>query len=138
MEISLSLATSQFKPNSPSHKKLPSSFLELSSSNLSMDPPTIRNRVKRYSINSNDIFQSEVVFEKLKVTKLQNNLLDDLRVEVKDIIKKGLGSLHTNSTCSTTNYVTETESLKRELDIKERIITKLFNTVKEISAVTIT
>ena len=85
-----------------------------------------------------DIFQSEVIFEKLKVTKLKNDLLDDLRLEIKDIIKKELESLHTNSTCSTTNYITEIESLKREVDIKERMITQLLNTVKEISAVNIT
>ena len=46
--------------------------------------------------------------------------------------------LQTNSTCSTTNYITQIESLKRELDIKERMITQLLNTVKEISTVTIT
>ena len=85
-----------------------------------------------------DIFQSEVIFEKLKVTKLKNDLLDDLRLEIKDIIKKELESLHTNSTCSTTNYITEIESLKREVDIKERMITQLLNAVKEISAVNIT
>ena len=33
--------------------------------------------------------------------------------------------------------VTETESLKRELDMKERMITKLINTVKEIFTVNI-
>ena len=32
----------------------------------------------------------------------------------------------------------EIESLKRELDIKERMITQLLNTVKEISTVNIT
>ena len=71
-----------------------------------MDTPTTRDRVTRYSNNSNDIFQSEVIFEKLKVTKLKNDLLDDLRVKIKDIIKKELESLRTNSTCSTTNYIT--------------------------------
>ena len=37
-----------------------------------------------------------------------------------------------------TNYITEIESRERELDIKERMITQLFNTVKEISTVNIT
>ena len=136
MQILLSLATSQFNPNSnsPLHKKLPSS----SPSNISIDSPTICDRVTSYSKNSNYIFQSEVISEKLKVTKLKNDLLDDLRVEIKDIIKKELESLHTNSTYSTTNYITEIKSLKRELDIKERMITQLLNTVKEISTVNIT
>ena len=132
------LATPQFNPNSPLHKKLPSSLVESSPSNISIDTPTTRDRVTSYSNNSNDIFQSEVIFEKLKVTKLKSDLLDDLRVEIKDIIKKELESLHTNSTHSTTNYITEIKSLKRELDIKERMITQLLNTVKEISTVNIT
>ena len=134
----ISLATPQFNPNSPLHKKLPSSLAESSPSNISIDTPTTRDRVTSYSNNSNDIFQSEVIFEKLKVTKLKSDLLDDLRVEIKDIIKKELESLHTNSTHSTTNYITEIKSLKRELDIKERMITQLLNTVKEISTVNIT
>ena len=103
-----------------------------------MDSPTTHDRVTRYSNNSNGIFLSELIFEKLKVTKLKNDLLDDLRVEIKDIIKKELESLHTNSTCSTTNYITETELLKRELDPKECMTTQLLNTVKEISTVNIT
>ena len=74
----------------------------------------------------------------MKVTKLKNDLLDDLRVEIQDIIKKELQSFHTNSTCFTKNYVTETESLKRELDIRERMVTPLLNTVKEIFTVNIT
>ena len=102
-----------------------------------MDTPATRDRVTRYSNNSNNIFQSEVIFEKFKVTKLKNDLLDDLRFEIKDI-KKELESLHTNSACSTTGYITEIESLKRELDMKERMIIKLLNTVKEISTVSIT
>ena len=57
-----------------------------------------RDHVTSYSNNSNDIFQSEVIFEKPKATKLKNDLFDELRVEVKDIIKKELESLHTNST----------------------------------------
>ena len=130
MQIPLSLATPQFHPNSPLHKKLPCSLVESSPSNISVDSPTTRNRVTSYSNNSNDIFQSEEIFEKRKVTKLKNDLLEDLRVEIKDIIKKELESLHTNSTYSTTNYITEIKSLKRELDIKERMITQLFNTVK--------
>ena len=138
MQIPLSLATKQYNPNSPLHKKLPSSLAESSPSNISIDTPTTRDRVTSYSNNSNDIFQSEVIFEKLKVTKLKSDLLDDLRVEIKDIIKKELESLHTNSTHSTTNYITEIKSLKRELDIKERMITQLLNTVKEISTVNIT
>ena len=105
------LATPQFNPNSPLHKKLPSSLVESSPSNISIDTPTTRDRVTSYSNNSNDIFQSDVIFEKLKVTKLKRNLLDDLRVGIKDIIKKELESLHT----------TEIKSLKRELDIKERM-----------------
>ena len=117
----ISLAAPQFNPNSPLHKKLPSSLVESSPSNISIDTPTTRDRVTSYSNNSNDIFQSEVIFEKLKVTKLKSDLLDDLRVEIKDIIKKELESLHTNSTHSTTNYITEIKSLKRELDIKERM-----------------
>ena len=103
-----------------------------------MDTPTTRDCVTSYSNNSNDIFQSEVIFEKLKVTKLKSDLLDDLRVEIKDIIKKELESLHTNSTHSTTNYITEIKSLKRELDIKERMIRQLLTTVKEITTVNIT
>ena len=103
-----------------------------------MDTPTTRDRVTRYSSNSNNIFQSEVIFEKLKVTKLKNDILDDLRVEIKDIIKKELESRHANSTYSTTSYITEIESLKRELDMKERMVTKLLNTVKEIFTVNIT
>ena len=97
MQIPLSLATPQFNPNSPSHKKLPSSLLESSPSNISMGTPATRDRVTSYSNNSNDIFQSEVIFEKPKATKLKNDLFDELRVEVKDI-KKELESLHTNST----------------------------------------
>ena len=138
MQIPDSLATPQFNPNSPLHKKLPSSLVESSPSNISIDTPTTRDRVTSYSNNSNDIFQSEVIFEKLKVTKLKSDLLDDLRVEIKDIIKKELESLHTNSTHSTTNYITEIKSLKRELDIKERMIRQLLNTVKEIPTVNIT
>ena len=134
----ISLATPQFNLNSPLHKKLPSSFVESSPSNISIDTPTTRDRVTSYSNNSNDIFQSEVIFEKLKVTKLKRDLLDNLRVEIKDIIKKELASHHTNSTHSTTIYITEIKSLKRELGIKERMITQLLNTVKEISTVNIT
>ena len=134
----ISLATPQFSTNSPLHKKLPSSLVESWPSITSVDTPTIRDRVTSYSNNSNDIFQSKVIFEKLKVTKLKSDLLDDLRVEIKDIIKKELESLHTNSTHSTTNYITEIKSLKRELDIKERMITQLLNTVKEISTVNTT
>ena len=82
---------------------------------------------------------NQVIFEKIKVTKLKNDILDDLRVEIKDIIKKKeLESLHTNSKCSTTNYITEIESLKKELDMKEHMITQLLNTVKEISTVSVT
>ena len=84
----ISLAAPQFNPNSPLHKKLPSSLVESSPSNISIDTPTTRDRVTSYSNNSNDVLQSEVIFEKLKVTKLKNDLLDDLRVEIKDIIKK--------------------------------------------------
>ena len=103
-----------------------------------MDTPTTRDRPTSYSSNSNGIFQSEVIFEKRKVKKLKNDLLDNLRVEIKNIIKKELESLHASSTCPTTNYITEIESLKRKLDIKERMFTKLLNTVKEISTVNIT
>ena len=80
MQNPLSQATPQFNLISPTHKKLPSSLLESSPSNISIDTPTTRDRVTRYYTNSNDIFQSEVIFEKLKVTKLKNDLLDDLRV----------------------------------------------------------
>ena len=38
---------------------------------------------------------------------------------------------------SATNYITEVKSFKRELDIKERMITELLNTVKEISTVNV-
>ena len=130
----ISLATPQFNPNSPLHKKLPSSLVQSSPANISLDTPTTRDRVTSYSNN----FQSEVIFEKLKVKKLKSDLLDDLRVGIKGIIKKELESLHPNSTHSTTNYITEIKSLKRELDIKERMITQLLNTVKEISTVNIT
>ena len=71
----------------------------------------------------------------LKVANFKNDLLDDLTVEIKDIIKK---SLYTNSTHSTTSYITEIKSLKRELDIKERMIRQLLTTVKEITTVNIT
>ena len=81
-----------------------------------MDTTTTCDRVTRYSNNSNDIFQSEANFENLKIEYLKYVLLDDLRVEIKDIIKKELESLH--STCSRTNYIAEIESLKRELDIE--------------------
>ena len=105
---------------------------------MSHDTPTSRDRVTSYSNNSNNIFQSELIFEKLEGTKLKSDLLDDLRVEMKDIIKKELDFLHTNSTHFTANYITEIKSLKREYDIKERMITQLLNTVKEISTVNIT
>ena len=61
----ISLATLQFNPNPPLHKKLPSSLVESLPSNISMD------RVTSYSNNSNDIFQSEVIFEKLKSNKIK-------------------------------------------------------------------
>ena len=131
----LSQATPQFNSISPTHKKLPYSLLESPPSNISIDTPATRDRVARYCNNSNDIFQSEVIFETLKLTKLKNDLLDDLRVEIKDIIKKELECI---STFSTTNYINEIESLKKELDMKERMITQLLNTVKEISTVNIT
>ena len=67
-----------------------------------------------------------------KVTNLKNDLLDDLRVQIKDV-KKELKSLYTNLTHSTTGYITEIKSFKRELDIKGRMIRQLLNTVKEIS-----
>ena len=117
MQNPLSQAIPQFSSISPTHKKLPSPLLESSPSNISIGTP---------------------IFEKLKVAKLKNDLLDDLRVEIKDIIKKELESLHTNSTSSTTNYINEIESLKRELDMTECMITQLLNTVKEISTVNIT
>ena len=63
-----------------------------------MGTPATRDHVTSYSNNSNDILKSEVIFEKPKATKLKNDLFDELRVEVKDIIKKELESLHTNST----------------------------------------
>ena len=138
MQIPLLLVTPQFNPNSPLHKKLSSSLTESSPSNISIDTPTTCDLVTSYSNNSNDVLQSEVIFEKLKVTKLKNDLLDDLRVEIKDIIKKELESLHTSSTYSTTNYITEIRLLKRELDIKARMITQLLNTMKEIATVSIT
>ena len=122
------LATPQFNPNSPLHKKLPSSLVESSPSNISIDTSTTHARVTSYSNNSNDFLQSEVIFEKLKVTKWKHDLLDDLRVGIKDKIKQELESLHTNSTYSTTNYITGIRSLKGELDIKERMITQLLNT----------
>ena len=81
-----------------------------------MCTPTTRDRVTKYSNNSNDIFQSEVIFEKIKV--------------IKKTKKK--------KTNSSTRYAAETELLKRELDVKARMITKLLNTVKEIFTVNIT
>ena len=114
MQIPLSLATKQYNPNSPLHKKLPSSLAESSPANISIDNPTTGDGVTVYSNNSNDIFQSEVIFEKLKVTKLKNDLLDDITIEMKEIIKKELESLHTNSTYSKRNYITEIKSLERE------------------------
>ena len=90
MEKPLPQATPQLNSISPTHKKLPSSLLESSPSNISINTPKTRDRITRYSNNSNDIFQSEAIFEKLKVTKLKNDLLDDLSVEIKDIIKKKL------------------------------------------------
>ena len=62
-----------------------------------MDTPTTHDHVTSYFNNLNKIFQSEVIFEKLKVTKFKKDLLDDLRVEIKDIIKKEVESLHTTS-----------------------------------------
>ena len=138
MQNPLSQATLQLSSISPTHKKLSSSLLESPPSNISIDTPATHDRVAGYSNNLNDIFQSEVTFEKRKVTKLKNDLLDDLRVEIKDIIKKELKSLHTNSTCSTANYTNEIGSLKRELDMKERMIMQLLNIVKEISTANIT
>ena len=125
------LATPQFNPNSPLYKKLPFPLVESSPSNISIDTSTTHDRVTSYSNNSNDFLQSEVIFEKLKVTKLKHDLLDDLRVGIKDKIKQELESLHTNSTYSTTNYITGIRSLKGELDIKERMITQLLNTARK-------
>ena len=71
MQNPLSQATPQFNSISPTHKKLPSSLLESSPSNISIDTPATSDRITRYCNNSNDIFQSEVIFEKLKVTKLK-------------------------------------------------------------------
>ena len=88
VQIPLSLSTPQFNTNSPTHNKLPSSLLDSPPSKIFIDTPSTRERFTRYSNNSSDIFQSEVMFEKLKVTKLKNDLLNDLRVEIKDIIKK--------------------------------------------------
>ena len=52
-------------------------------------------------------------------------------------MEKELEPRHTSSTSiatnSKSNYITEIESLNRELDIKERIITQLLNPVKERS-----
>ena len=48
-----------------------------------MDTPTTPDRATSYSSNSNGIFQSEVIFEKRKVKKLKNDLLDNLRAEIK-------------------------------------------------------
>ena len=45
MQIPLSLATPQFNPNSLLHKKLPSSLVESSPSNISMDTRTTRDQV---------------------------------------------------------------------------------------------
>ena len=134
----ISLATPQFNPNSPLHKKVLSSLVESSPPNISTDIPTTRDRVTSYSNNSNDIFQSEVIFEKLKVTKLVSDPLDDLRVEIKDVIEKELESLQTMSTHFTRSYITEVKSLKKELDIKKGMILQLLNSVKEISTVNIT
>ena len=86
MQIPLSLATPQFNPISPSRKKLPSYLLESSPSNISTDTPYTRDRVSSYTNNSNDIFQSGVIFEKLKVSKLKKELLDELRIDIKVII----------------------------------------------------
>ena len=57
---------------------------------IQTSPWTLANldHVTRYSNNSHGIFQSEVIFEELKVTKLKKDLLDDLGVKIKDIIKK--------------------------------------------------
>lgn len=87
LQIPLHLATPQFNTNF-SANKLPSSLLESLPSNIFIDTPTTRDRVARYSNNSSDIFQWEVIFEKLKVTKSYNDLLDDLRAVIKNIIKK--------------------------------------------------
>ena len=108
-------------------------------SNIFTDTATTRDRVTSSSNNSNDIFESGVIFEKLRVTKLRSDLLGKgFRVEIKYIIKKELESLHTNSTHSTTNYIKEIKSLKRKSDIKERMITQLLDTMKEISTINIT
>ena len=89
LQIPLHLATPQFNTNF-SANKLPSSLLESLPSNIFIDTPTTRDRVARYSNNSSDIFQSEVMFQKLKVTKLKKRSTERLRVEIKDIIKKEL------------------------------------------------
>ena len=70
LQIPLHLATPQFNTNF-SANKLPSSLCQSLPSNIFIDTPTTRDRVARYSNNSSDIFQSEVMFEKLKVTKLE-------------------------------------------------------------------
>ena len=62
-----------------------------------MDTLTTHDHVTSYFNNLIKIFQSEVIFEKVKVTKFKKDLLDDLRVEIKDIIKKEVESLHTTS-----------------------------------------
>ena len=86
----MSLAIPQFNPNSPLYKKPQSSLLDSSPLNISMDTLTTR-----YSKNSNDILQSEVIFDKSKLTNLKNDLPDNLRIEIRYIIKKQLESLHT-------------------------------------------
>ena len=88
VQILSSVAGPQFNSNSPSHEEQSSPLPYSSYSNISMDTPTNLDHVTRYSNNSHGIFQSEVIFEELKVTKLKKYVLDDLGVEIKDIIKK--------------------------------------------------
>ena len=65
------------QPKLPLHKKLPSLLVESSPWNISIGTPTTLDRVTSCSNNSNDVLQSEITFEKLKVAKLKNDLLED-------------------------------------------------------------
>ena len=70
--------------------------------------------------------QSEVIFEKLKLTKSENDPLDDLRAEIKDIIKKELESSDQFDMFHNKSHYW-IESLKRGLNIKECTMTQLLN-----------
>ena len=90
MQIPLSLAIQSMtiQPKFTITQETAIVFSSTSHSNIFIDTPTTRDPDTSYSNNSNNVFSSELIFEKHKVTKLKNDLLDDLKIEIKDIIKR--------------------------------------------------